>query len=178
MKRFGRLFGVAIAFALSMSTYSVASANPVLTDLPSNTYIDVNGLDWTWAAPVSSPEWYGYNHLSDPSLHAGWRYATVAEWAARPSASAFLDANSNVTQSAIYWNTVFNFVDYFDGANGYLNRTLDLSGNPNWYDIWYVRNDVVSAVPEPSTWAMMILGFAGVGFMAYRHRAKTALMAA
>ncbi len=28
----------------------------------------------------------------------------------------------------------------------------------------------VPAVPEPSTWAMMILGFAGVGFMAYRKR--------
>ncbi|MBA2402921.1 MAG: PEP-CTERM sorting domain-containing protein, partial [Bradyrhizobium sp.] len=28
----------------------------------------------------------------------------------------------------------------------------------------------ISAVPEPSTWAMMILGFAGVGFMAYRRR--------
>jgi len=28
----------------------------------------------------------------------------------------------------------------------------------------------VSAVPEPSTWAMMILGFAGIGFMAYRRR--------
>jgi hypothetical protein len=26
----------------------------------------------------------------------------------------------------------------------------------------------VTAVPEPSTWAMLILGFAGVGFMAYR----------
>jgi hypothetical protein len=26
------------------------------------------------------------------------------------------------------------------------------------------------AVPEPSTWAMMILGFAGVGFMAYRRK--------
>jgi hypothetical protein len=26
----------------------------------------------------------------------------------------------------------------------------------------------VSAVPEPSTWAMMILGFCGLGFMAYR----------
>lgn len=26
----------------------------------------------------------------------------------------------------------------------------------------------VSAIPEPSTWAMMILGFLGVGFMAYR----------
>jgi len=27
-----------------------------------------------------------------------------------------------------------------------------------------------TAVPEPGTWAMMILGFAGVGFMAYRRR--------
>jgi hypothetical protein len=36
----------------------------------------------------------------------------------------------------------------------------------------------VSAVPEPSTWAMMILGFAGVGFMAYRRKSKPALMAA
>lgn len=30
----------------------------------------------------------------------------------------------------------------------------------------------VGAVPEPSTWAMMILGFAGVGFMAYRRKSK------
>ena len=28
--------------------------------------------------------------------------------------------------------------------------------------------NVAPSVPEPSTWAMMILGFAGVGFMAYR----------
>ncbi len=27
---------------------------------------------------------------------------------------------------------------------------------------------LASAVPEPSTWAMMLLGFVGVGFMAYR----------
>jgi hypothetical protein len=29
---------------------------------------------------------------------------------------------------------------------------------------------LTGAVPEPSTWAMMILGFAGVGFMAYRRK--------
>ncbi len=28
-------------------------------------------------------------------------------------------------------------------------------------------------VPEPSTWAMMILGFAGVGFMAYRRNRQS-----
>ncbi|MBR0685315.1 PEP-CTERM sorting domain-containing protein [Bradyrhizobium manausense] len=29
---------------------------------------------------------------------------------------------------------------------------------------------VLTAVPEPSTWAMMVLGFCGLGFMAYRRR--------
>ena len=29
---------------------------------------------------------------------------------------------------------------------------------------------IASSVPEPSTWAMMIFGFAGVGFVAYRRR--------
>jgi PEP-CTERM motif len=32
-----------------------------------------------------------------------------------------------------------------------------------------IGNGPVSAVPEPSTWAMMILGFVGIGFMAYSH---------
>jgi hypothetical protein len=35
-----------------------------------------------------------------------------------------------------------------------------------------------SSVPEPSTWAMLLLGFAGVGFMAYRRKSKPALIAA
>jgi small ligand-binding sensory domain FIST len=33
----------------------------------------------------------------------------------------------------------------------------------------------VTAVPEPSTWAMMILGFAGIGFMAYRRKTMLTL---
>jgi hypothetical protein len=32
----------------------------------------------------------------------------------------------------------------------------------------------VAAVPEPSTWAMMIIGFAGLGFAAYRRRRTVA----
>jgi len=27
-------------------------------------------------------------------------------------------------------------------------------------------------VPEPSTWAMLFLGFAGIGFMSYRRKNK------
>jgi outer membrane lipase/esterase len=36
---------------------------------------------------------------------------------------------------------------------------------------------IAAPVPEPSTWAMMILGFAGIGFMAYRRRKSAALAA-
>jgi hypothetical protein len=32
----------------------------------------------------------------------------------------------------------------------------------------------VTAVPEPSTWAMLVLGFAGIGFVAYRRKSKPA----
>ena len=36
-----------------------------------------------------------------------------------------------------------------------------------------VATGKVSAVPETSTWAMMILGFFGVGFAAYRRKSRS-----
>jgi hypothetical protein len=41
---------------------------------------------------------------------------------------------------------------------------------------WTIQSQ--SAVPEPSTWAMMILGFCGLGFMAYRRKSKLTSSAA
>jgi hypothetical protein len=41
-----------------------------------------------------------------------------------------------------------------------------------------ISGPLVASVPEPSTWAMTILGFAGVGFMGYRRRNKTAMLRA
>jgi hypothetical protein len=34
---------------------------------------------------------------------------------------------------------------------------------------------VAAAVPEPSTWAMMLLGFAAIGFVAYRRNHRAAI---
>jgi hypothetical protein len=76
------------------------------------------------------------------------------------------------------------------GLNDEGNHTL--AGGFRYYDFFYDSSfngtggqnvllhqfGAVSAVPEPSTWAMMILGFAGIGFMAYRRKSKPALMAA
>jgi hypothetical protein len=49
----------------------------------------------------------------------------------------------------------------------------------NYRDLqFYAKSGVVAAVPEPSTWAMMLLGFAGMGFMVYCRKSRSALMAA
>ena len=36
--------------------------------------------------------------------------------------------------------------------------------------------DVIASTPEPATWAMMIIGFAGLGFAGYR-KARTGRLA-
>jgi hypothetical protein len=51
--------------------------------------------------------------------------------------------------------------------------------NTNTGEFYQAQLDAIAvqAVPEPSTWAMMILGFAGVGFLAYRRGRKQAAAA-
>jgi hypothetical protein len=60
----------------------------------------------------------------------------------------------------------FQFVEVGDGT--YLNGAWN---NPEGGTSHLILEATfASAVPEPTTWAMMVLGFAGVGFMAYRKR--------
>ena len=49
------------------------------------------------------------------------------------------------------------------------------NGSPAILDVHLAGANLTTDVPEPSTWAMMILGFFGVGFMAYRRQSKPAL---
>ena len=60
--------------------------------------------------------------------------------------------------------------------NAFVNITLDSAAiaaiNASEGSQFAVGGSLVAinAVPEPSTWAMMILGFAGIGYMAYRRK--------
>jgi hypothetical protein len=68
--------------------------------------------------------------------------------------------------------TGFDNLESFE-INNLTSDALSLSSN------FSVDNIVVaSSVPEPATWAMMLLGFAGVGFMAYRRKNGTLRVAA
>jgi hypothetical protein len=50
-----------------------------------------------------------------------------------------------------------------------IDRFLGIANTDQFATVTLVST-VVTDVPEPSTWAMMILGFAGIGFMAYRRK--------
>jgi hypothetical protein len=89
-------------------------------------------------------------------------------FAAPSSTGAFIAANTLTA------NTVYGFeLDYSDRLFDGILNTTDNSFTQQGFD---VRTDgtfttgAIGAVPEPSTWAMMILGFCGVGFMAYRRK--------
>jgi hypothetical protein len=68
-------------------------------------------------------------------------------------------------------------LDSITGANGNFHfytfefdPTTLSPGNTN-----VLLHEVAGAIPEPSTWAMMLLGFFGLGFMAYRRQGNIRL---
>jgi hypothetical protein len=62
------------------------------------------------------------------------------------------------------------------GSNQFINWVKVYTDTPENFrsikDIDFGNYTTVAPVPEASTWAMMILGFAGVGFLAYRRRGQ------
>jgi hypothetical protein len=96
---------------------------------------------------------------------------------------------------ANYLNITHNVMDTsgYGGPNAFFTNNLITSLTVNFItpiaamggtDIFSLEeavalNSIVVGTPEPSTWVMMLAGFAGMGFLAYRKRgAKTTLSAA
>jgi hypothetical protein len=65
------------------------------------------------------------------------------------------------------WTSFFDIGNFKTGTNTIVFDVVNYAqngGNPSGLDVQFLS----SAVPEPSTWAMMLLGFAGLGFAGYR----------
>jgi hypothetical protein len=114
-----------------------------------------------------------------------------------PPATLNFDANSVATSFSPLLNQVFYVGDGLTGYNlpgatqsfaapatattlylgiidafGFGGNSNAYGDNPGSLDVTVSVTSGVSGVPEPSTWAMIILGFAGMGFMAYRRNRK------
>lgn len=92
---------------------------------------------------------------------------------------------AQITSGSVTWGTNNATVDYTNEtvslfslqtgsawSNGFLGLVDGLTITLKDGEIGTADFEAnVAAVPEPTTWAMMILGFCGVGFMAYRKSA-------
>ena len=68
-----------------------------------------------------------------------------------------------------YTGELSSFVLQFS-AGGFTYSFSDSAPNTHLNSNGTITATIASAVPEPATWTMMILGFCGVGFMAYRRK--------
>ncbi len=69
----------------------------------------------------------------------------------------------------------YNLTNYPDGLNNVTNSVVNPGGVPCCTTSIEMT---VASVPEPSTWAMTLLGFAGLGYAGYRTSRKAVSIAA
>ncbi|MES2193625.1 MAG: PEPxxWA-CTERM sorting domain-containing protein [Pseudomonadota bacterium] len=137
-------------------------------------YVDLNGSSGQPGA------------ITTKTLFAAGTYSVSFDLAGSQGGAGNIDPSSHTTKiefsiggvtqeltldpTAPFTTHTFLFTTTGEGALTFRDLA---GGNNNVGNI--LDNVTVSAVPEPSTWAMMILGFLGVGFMAYRRKSGPAL---
>lgn len=168
--------------ALLACAAPLSAANAVIFDnsivIPDSEVIlnfNGTGLDWVYAGPIA-PNEFGPGNIQPASYRAaeGWRVATAAEWALRPdwddftrpgfatpSASCGFTNHATYRFTSEYWSN-FRHVDLCDSASGRITDGVNgqVTGVP---ETFYVRTAVAGGVPEPTTWAMLVIGFGLVG---------------
>lgn len=165
-----RISAVAFAFALSFAAAAPASAA-------------VYNFSFTETTDLFGPDILngsGTFTTSGPALSIGGQTAfAVTGITGTLNGSAILPAVGTIGD---YYTTGPYFLDgsginisnaaglnvnFFDQSNNGLYRVNVMNQLITGY---VTATSSVAAVPEPSTWAMLILGFVGVGFMAYQRK--------
>lgn len=176
--------------AAAVASMTVVAAMPAAASLdisiPTDNYIAYGGIDWAWAGPCAPFAGSSCN-LEGDTLTAfqageGWRIPTLVEFTARPEVSDFGGKCASAYFGSGYGHCDFGDPDVPGGAVpgvkpvGYLydyGYNITSNGSDSVAETWFVRNGG-GAVPEPATWAMMIIGFGAAGSMIRRRKAVVA----
>ncbi|WFU17259.1 PEPxxWA-CTERM sorting domain-containing protein [Bradyrhizobium sp. CB3481] len=128
--------------------------------------------DTTLNFTSSSPDLYTLVGLNSGNNSINWSNLSSAFNAQFGSTPASFDVYS------VLVNTGITGKDFLE-VNGTFGQGTVIAPYiaPDLFTSWTNTGVVTGAVPEPSTWAMMILGFAGVGYLAYRRRKQPSFIA-
>jgi hypothetical protein len=110
---------------------------------------------WDLVIPITLETADDFGPLVDAFFYQTW------DGTSRQSTGERLTpVNITITNPAYKFLNIYVLEAQFESAHpgiGYIQ-----------FDAGLLTLNGVSPVPEPSTWAMLLLGFAGIGFMAYR----------
>lgn len=122
----------------------------------------------TFSHPVTDPVFAIWS-LGQGGIDASFDFNRTPTLEAGGPSAEYTGSAINVAGNVVSGtegNGSIEFFGTFDSIS-WTNPTAE-----NWYGFTV---GVQSPVPEPSTWAMMILGFAGIGLLIYRRRKSAAL---
>lgn len=179
-----------MATAVAATCLASTGANAALdVSVPDNATVMYNGLQWAWASPLGP---FSVDLSYQGSF--GWHLPTPEELAMAPGALQFIYEGANVPLGGVdplsgaNWQFVSGTLDgsaalatpYFsdsylhgDWCNGQGSACGfgELAWNGNSVNETLVVRSV-GAVPEPATWAMMLMGIGGMGAAMRRSRRK------
>jgi len=140
-------------------TFSNTSGNAItgftFNGVPGNTTFDII------SSPDNSPGSAAGNSISNLNGPAGLAVNVLY--------------TNRLTVGGVNFGDEFTLMQFTFGGGG-LASANSISYLTDTDNASVAAGGITPGVPEPSTWAMMILGFAGVGFMAYRRKSHGAAL--
>ena len=149
------------------SAFSIDYAGDAYSNTPELTASSFSGLQDVSASRSYTVDFNDF--LVNPNAASGAIYFTIDNASGAAVFSSTLD--SSATSVTIPGGTLlagesYTFDLLFDDR---IAGEVDGIGTTQFYDT-HTYGTFTTAVPEPSTWAMMLLGFAGLGYARYRRR--------
>jgi probable HAF family extracellular repeat protein len=138
-----------------------------LVGLPDSTYSAAYGIN-------NVGQVVGVSVVDGVDVATEWSHGRVIDLGGLPGTTISAAFAINDAGQAVGWSIGMGSSYATEWSDG---RVIDLGGLPGSTDSYaYGINDAgqavgdsrLSTVPEPSTWAMMLLGFAGLAFAGYR----------
>ena len=179
--------GVQVNGSIQVSTGTPANPGQILLSSSSLSIINTNGVAVTGNAAIgdtdfSAPAFSWLTSGSGVFVNATGA-ATTFNWYVDPTNTQGAGTSTDTPGAKVdtFFHTAVSAADSFShNGSGLATLTSPFSLTEQFSLALPAHGEllnrgqaiVLSSVPEPSTWAMMLLGFAGLGFAAFRGRRR------